>query len=89
MARRIEHPWWGSTTDHRDEIEALHVLASRSRDADQRVCLRLAAELLEAHDDTGISLDHWATAREFVESRLGKSALLHEADRIDVLNDDS
>lgn len=29
---------------------------------------QLAAELLELHDATGISLDNWETARAFVES---------------------
>lgn len=29
---------------------------------------RLAADLLEAHDETGISLDGWDNARQFVET---------------------
>ena len=31
----------------------------------------LAADLLELHDDTGISLDNWESARMFVETRIG------------------
>ena len=33
--------------------------------------LRLAVDLLQAHDDTGISLDNWWVARDFVENLLG------------------
>lgn len=57
-------------TNHLREIAFLHFLADRSL-GDERISLRLAAELLEAHDDTGISLDDWPTARRFVEGHLG------------------
>lgn len=36
---------------------------------------RLAADLLELHDQTGISLDDWKSAREFVE-RIGNLTVL-------------
>lgn len=32
------------------------------------VCRELADDLLQAHEDTGISLDNWGPAREFVEA---------------------
>lgn len=35
----------------------------------------LAADLLEAHDETGISLDDWAVARTFVETLLDRPVL--------------
>lgn len=34
---------------------------------------QLAADLLELHDRTGISLDDWETARTFVENLTGSS----------------
>ena len=37
----------------------------------------LAADLLEAHDDTGISLDDWLPARLFVELLLDKKILIN------------
>lgn len=35
------------------------------------VCRELADDLLELHDQTGISLDGWVAAREFVEAFFG------------------
>lgn len=35
------------------------------------LCILLAADLHEMHDATGISLDNWANAREFVEAFRG------------------
>ncbi|GEM_PF-1166445 len=77
MARRVTHPVWGPTTDHAEEIASLHGRATQTREPMERLTIRLAAELLEAHDDTGISLDHWPTAREFVEHHLGGRILTH------------
>ena len=37
--------------------------------------LNLAADLLEAHDQTGISLDDWVWARRFVEEFIGINVL--------------
>jgi len=34
----------------------------------RNVCRELADDLLEMHDQTGISLDGWVAAREFVEA---------------------
>lgn len=59
----------------------MHELAAQCPRRERRITIRLAAELLEAHDDTGISLDAWPTAREFVEHHLGSSVLLHEQRR--------
>jgi hypothetical protein len=46
-------------TDHKYEIDVL-----RSRGG---LHSTLAADLLELHDKTGISLDEWNSARTFVE----------------------
>lgn len=63
------------TTDHSDEIIGLINLAQDTLDADLQTSLRLAAELLASHDDTGISLDDWPTARRFVENLVGHPVL--------------
>lgn len=76
MACRVIHQVWGPTTDHTDEIALLHGRAGTTRDPIEQMTIRLAAELLEAHDDTGVSLDHWETARDFVEHHLGRPILL-------------
>lgn len=77
MARRLpgdaEHHF--RTTCHKDEVAELEALADQQSDRDEKLAYRLAAELLSAHDDTGISLDDWPTARQFVERRLGKPIL--------------
>lgn len=85
MARRLDKPnQYGGTTDHSDEIAELRRMAKEVLDegdsisddgefTDSRggyVTLMLAADLLEAHDQTGISLDDWPYAREFVEGLL-------------------
>lgn len=63
-------------TDHSDDVARLR--ASCPPDTtpvltDEQVATLLAADLLEAHDDTGISLDHWIAAREFVERHIGRT----------------
>lgn len=63
-------------TDHFINIDALKGRAKSLRAAGQNSeadAALLAAELLEIHDATGISLDNWATARRFVETRIGES----------------
>lgn len=56
------------TTDHSAEIDhALAHLARSDGDGDEALCRRLAVDLLQAHDETGLSLDDWPTARQFVE----------------------
>ncbi len=78
MAKHVIHPVWGPTTDHTQEVALLHERAAQVCDPVEQITIRLAAELLEAHDDTGISLDHWTTARDFVELHLGHAVLPHE-----------
>jgi len=39
----------------------------------------VAADLLQAHDETGISLDEWLSARLLVELLIGKPILENEA----------
>lgn len=56
---------------HADEIERLRKLAAVNASASASR-LRLAADLLELHDTTGISLDDWQSAREFVEMAIGR-----------------
>lgn len=56
-------------TDHSEEIEDLRKRAG-NKDHGANTLL-LAADLLEMHDATGISLDRWATARKFVEDHIG------------------
>jgi hypothetical protein len=61
-------------TDHSDVIARLRSLAPPDTSpmlADAEVRLLLAADLLELHDLTGISLDAWCAAREFVERTAG------------------
>lgn len=53
-----------STTNHAEQIERLR----RDRPTPEN---RLAADLLELHDKTGIRLDDWESARTFVESKVG------------------
>lgn len=79
MARRLSEPnQYGGTTDHTDEIKALLLKAGEAAESDNNqlaIEIFLAAELLESHDQTGISLDDWATARRFVEHHLGSEIL--------------
>jgi hypothetical protein len=64
----------GVYTDHSAAIAALRARCPSDTAAldDEQVATLLAADLLEAHDDTGISLDNWISAREFVERRIGR-----------------
>lgn len=50
------------TTDHTAQIAALREHNS--------IQTSLAADLLEIHDATGISLDDWENAREFIRAAL-------------------
>lgn len=63
------------TTDHAEEIAELWANSTKQDDKLRMVDFMLAAELLQAHDDTGISLDDWPTARQFVERHLGQDIL--------------
>lgn len=63
-------------TDHGEKIRALITRAetleatSMPTAYTQAVGYRMAAELLQLHDETGISLDRWPTALEFVSLHL-------------------
>lgn len=79
MAQRLkERSPSGGTTDHSEEISQLRGAVTA---LDQIGGLRttityqamdLAADLLEMHDQTGISLDSWPAARALVETLTGK-----------------
>ncbi len=62
-----------TTTNHASDIEWLRTADKPAgRDYVRIDALdRLAADLLEIHDATGISLDDWPAAREFVEALIG------------------
>lgn len=73
MGYRLEYPnSSGGTTNHQADIEVLSYGLAFVREEQMRRCLRLAIELLEAHDASGISLDNWDAAREFVEALTGQ-----------------
>ncbi len=54
-------------TDHNEHIKALHRRAGNVVSQHRATALDLAADLLEMHDATGISLDSWPTACQFIE----------------------
>lgn len=59
-------------TDHSaDILRLLKGIDIATPLTDDRLADYLAADLLEAHDATGISLDAWDSARQFVERRIG------------------
>lgn len=71
MSKRLPEPnRSGGNTDHSEEIARLRERATRKERYDQLVYL-LAADLLEAHDESGISLDAWQPARDLVELLIG------------------
>jgi hypothetical protein len=73
MARKLDKPnASGGTTDHSVEIAVLRQLAYEVRfNHNLLIQLNLAADLLESHDQSGISLDNWSWARQYVESYIG------------------
>lgn len=82
--RRIDPPVNCCTTDHAEEITRLREIADGLSAAHKGerpdvallvLTYKVAADLLEAHDDTGISLDNWSTARGLVETLVGKIIL--------------
>ena len=76
MARRLDEPnRYGGTTDHSEEIAELRAMAAEAEERESFVMINLAADLLEAHDQTGISLDDWPYARQFVEQILTEPIL--------------
>lgn len=84
MARHTPRQPTGGTTDHSMEVDALRAKARELTSATdtenpssagvwlvgEANAYFLAADLLELHDRTGISLDDWTAAREFVERRM-------------------
>lgn len=75
MARRLERPnRHGGVTDHTEEIANLRRRAVRKERYDELVYL-VAAELLEAHDESGITLDNWKAARDLVELLIGSEII--------------
>ena len=58
-------------TDHSADINRLRAEAHGTDNRGSRLVLFTAADLLEIHDDTGISLDEWPAARLLVESLIG------------------
>lgn len=56
---------------HTQDIVTLRNKAKN--DPENKIALECAADLLETHDATGISLDNWDAPRKFVEQYLGKS----------------
>lgn len=74
MAKRLAGD--GSTgfrsTDHRGEIdELLDRLNVTEPQTLEAMALMVSIDLLKAHDETGISLDDWVSARQLVEHLLG------------------
>lgn len=71
MGHRLSEPnRYGGTTDHSQEIINLRVRAKKKERYDALV-YTVAADLLEAQDETGISLDNWKAARDLVELLIG------------------
>lgn len=62
-------------TDHADDVARLRAACPPDTGplTDMEVAALLAADLLELHDQTGISLDCWIAAREFVERHIGRT----------------
>lgn len=60
------------TTDHSEEISALRFLVDSTRNHEVAIIARAAADLLEVHDATGISLDDWIGPRNLVNFALSR-----------------
>ena len=63
------------STDHSGEIAWLRLRAIESGDRRDELIFLVAADLLESHDETGCSLDHWTAPRNLVELLLGEPIL--------------
>lgn len=58
-------------TNHSIEIGLMRQAAEQvSSESTEALLLRAAADILEAHDATGISLDEWTDVRIFVEDQM-------------------
>jgi hypothetical protein len=63
------------TTDHSQEIAELREKKPYYGIEIHRLVYATCAELLQAHDETGISLDDWEAPRLLIETVLGKPIL--------------
>jgi hypothetical protein len=61
--------------DHSGEIAWLRLQAVTATVGRDELAYLVAAELLQSHDETGSSLDHWEPCRAFVELLLGHKIL--------------
>jgi phosphosulfolactate phosphohydrolase-like enzyme len=79
MARRLPG---GEAFQYRRSDHSVEIAQLRTRVGDGTVAnaltLAVAADLLEAHDETGISLDDWLSARLLVELLIGKPIIENE-----------
>lgn len=82
MSKRLSgEPPHFRTTDHSEEIGHLRQIGeemSRSPDPDtirEAVVVLAVCELLQVHDHTGISLEHWPEVRTLVETVLAEAGL--------------
>jgi hypothetical protein len=80
MARRLPggEAFDYRTCDHSEEIARLRQQAGLSSERQQALVCAVAAELLQAHDETGISLDEWLAPRMLVELLIGHSIIENE-----------
>lgn len=58
-----------------NDLRRREVTALRIGDHNKANDLAVAADLLEIHAQTGLSLDHWDSARTFVERHTGASVV--------------
>lgn len=65
-------------SDHSEEIAELRTQVGDGTVV-EALTRALAADLLQGHDETGISLDEWLSARLLVECLIGKPILENEA----------
>lgn len=79
MARRLrgDEAHHYRRSDHAEEISGLRAAVEQGA-ALEALARAVAADLLQAHDETGISLDEWLSARVLVETLIGKPILENE-----------
>lgn len=66
-------------SDHSKEIAQLRRQAGAATESQDALVFAVAAELLQAHDQTGISLDDWLAPRLLVERLIGGPIIENEA----------
>lgn len=80
MARRLPG---GEAFQYRRSDHTAEIAQLRTQVADgtvlEALTVAVAADLLEAHDQTGVSLDDWLSARLLVELLIGKPIVESEA----------